>query len=573
MKYISGLLLYFYLIHLCQAQEKINYVAYQVQGTAQLHGVISIQNSKNHISEVQTFLSKLHAEGYLTASLIYDQIKSDTLHIKVNSGEKFTWISLKKGNIPDQILSKAGYDSRSFDNKNIQYPAVARLFENILTVAENNGFPFASIKLDSLERENSAFKGSLNLDLGPKITFDTLKITGNSKTKSKYLANYLQIVPGEAFSQAKVNQAVRQVRNLPYVRWTAEPEISFQNQEATVYLPISDRKVNTIDGIVGFLPNEIEENKLLVTGQFDLSLYNVGGRGRNYTLNWQRLSQYTQNLKISALEPMILGSNIDMGASFSLLKEDTTFLNRDFRVDFGYRIASDHYLNFFSRRQSGDLLATFAFQNSESLPELADFRFNNYGIRYQLTLLDDIFFPRRGLIGQVEFAIGNKNILENTGLPPRVYEGIDLRTIQYYVKGDIEKHFYLRSQWGVMMSLSSGMMENKNLLVNDLYRIGGLRSLRGFNENYFFANKYVYFNIEPRFYFDTYSYFMIFANGGRLENRVQRLDTDFPLATGLGFSLETGNGIFNFIYAIGRANGQDFSLNLSKIHFGYTGRF
>jgi hemolysin activation/secretion protein len=124
-----------------------------------------------------------------------------------------------------------------------------------------------------------------------------------------------------------------------------------------------------------------------------------------------------------------------------------------------------------------------------------------------------------------------------------------------------------------MTKASVGVLVNENLLGNDLFRLGGLRSIRGFNENYFFANNYIYFTAEPRFYFDTCSYFMIFVDAGRLENNVKVLQTDFPLSTGLGFSLETNGGVFNLIYALGMSNSQDFSLNLSKIHFGFTGRF
>lgn len=548
-------------------------LSYQVTGEINKSAVQFFQDSLTREVQLKAIVAELYREGFLGATIYDRAYSSDTLHVQIATGTKFNWLALNSGNVDPVLLLKAGFDQRRFQNKPFQYEEVARLFDQLISQAENEGFPFASIKLDSIERVENDFSGVLKMDLGPKITFDTLKISGNSKTNRLYLARFLQILPGEPFSQKKVEQAVRQIKNLPYLRWSGEPEISFQNEEATLYLPINDRKINTLDGIIGFLPNEFEENRLLVTGQFDLGLFNVGGKGRNYQLNWQRLSQYSQNLRVSALEPMVLGSMIDVGASFFLLKEDTTFLNRDFRLDFGYRFKSDNYLKFFGRRQAGDLLATASFREVEALPPTADFRFNNYGVQYQLFKLDDIFLPRRGHYGELEFAIGNKVILENTGLPPSIYEGIDLRTIQFYIRGELMKHVYFNSNWGLMAKLSGGLMENKNLLVNDLYRLGGLRSIRGFNENFFFANNYVYFNIEPRFYFDTYSYFMIFVDGGRLENSVQGLSIDYPYAAGLGFSLETGSGIFNFIYAMGGANGQDFALNLSKIHFGYTGRF
>jgi len=554
------------------AQEE-KYLQYEISGEVNRSEFLGFTDSLQRQVEIQVIFKELYASGYLGATEFDRQIKGDTLSIKVATGKIFNWLDLRQGNLDPALLLRSGFYQKRFENRPFQYQEIVKLFDKILSQLENEGFPFAAMKLDSLSRSENGFSGSLNVDLGPFITFDTLKISGNSKTNRMYMAKFLQILPGEPFSQRKIEQAISQIKNLSYLRWAGEPEISFQNEEATLYLPINDRKVNTLDGIIGFLPNEFEENKLLITGQFDLGLYNVGGKGRNYNLNWQRLSQYSQNLKVGAIEPMVLGSMIDIGASFYLLKEDTTFLNRDFRLDFGYRFKSDSYIKFFGRRQSGDLLATSNLREIQELPDFADFRYNNYGLSYQLTKLDDILMPRRGFYGQAEFAIGNKEILENTGLPLVVYEGLERKTIQYYIKSDVFKHFYFNNNWGLMTKASGGILVNENLLGNDLYRLGGLRSIRGFNENFFFANKYIYFTAEPRFYFDTYSYFMIFVDAGRIENNLQDIQTDFPLATGLGFSLETSGGIFNFIYALGMSNSQDFVLNLSKIHFGYTGRF
>lgn len=527
--------------------------------------------------EVSNFIRgkyrELYSLGYLAPLETTVKSTLDSLWIKVATGERFEWVVLRPGNVDPVLMVKAGVDLKRFSRRPFDYRQISRLFESILKESENKGYPFAAVRIDSLERSGKGFSGALDLDSGPLITFDSLKITGGTKTKPEFLSRFLQIKPGQVFSQKKIDEGIRQIRGLPYLRWGGEPELSFQNEQATMYLPIEDRRINSIDGIIGFLPNENEGGKLLVTGQFDIALYNVAGTGRNYELHWQRFNQLSQSLKISGFEPLLLGSNIDASISFSLLKEDTTFLNRDFRLNFGYRFSSDGYLSFFTRRQAGDLLAVNGLEEITQLPDAGDFRFNNYGLNYRHIWLDDVFFPRRGALAQVEFAIGNKNILQNTGLPPELYEGIEPKTLQYYMEAKFEKHFYLSPRWGIFTRLAGGTVENKNLLLNDLFRIGGLQSIRGFNENFFFADKYLYLNFEPRFYFDTYSYFMIFADMGRLENSVQGFGIDQTFSAGMGFSLETGNGVFNFIYGLGRSNAQDFSFNLSKVHFGYTGRF
>lgn len=551
------------------AQDRL-WVKYQVSGDLSRQDTLTL-GSERELEQFQVeLLGELHQMGFLIPELSKEAIGKDSTAIFIQTGKKYEWYQLGQGNLEDALLVKAGVDTRLFANRQFNYSELSRVFERVLSVSENEGFPFASVKLENVTEEDQKIAAELFYEPGPFISFDTLKVTGNSKINEKFLSKYLQIMPATPFSQKKIDNSIRQINALPYLRWAGEPELSFQNEEAKLYLPLDDRKINSIDGIIGFLPNELEGSGLLITGQFDLLLYNVAGRGRNYELHWQRFNQFSQSLQVSALEPLVLGSNLDIQASFSLLKEDSTFLNRDFRLDFGYRLERGGYLRFFTRRQAGDLLGV---TENIRFPEVGDFRFNNYGLGFEKSWLDDIFFPRRGTFGKLEFAIGNKNILFNTALPADLYEGLDLRSLQYYVQGSLEKYIYKNINWGLYSRLTGGLMENPNLFVNDLYRLGGLRSIRGFNENFFFANNYVYFNFEPRYYFDTYSYFMIFADVGRLENRVQDLPVDFPYALGLGFSLETSNGIFNFIYALGGSNAQDFALNLSKIHFGYTGRF
>lgn len=545
----------------------------------EIRGGLSRGESLNFVDSLQlsqfrkALLIELNQLGYLNPKSKINWEGRDSLYIEIDTGERFEWVKLSSGNADPVFLIKAGVDLRPYLGRPFNYAEVASIFGKVLDASENLGFPFASVALDSIERSETRISAALNVDLGPFITFDTLKVTGNSKTKKEYLSRFLQIRPSTPFSQKKVDLGIRQIRNLPYLRWSGEPELSFQNEQATLYLPLEDRRVNSIDGIIGFLPNELEGNRMLVTGQFDLALHNVAGRGRSYELHWQRFNQFSQNLNVSALEPLLFGSGVDMKASFSLLKEDTTFLNRDFRIDFGYRFGVGSYLRFFSRRQAADLLAVSGLSELTELPEVGDFRFNNYGIGLEQSWLDDRFFPRRGSLAQMEFAIGNKNIIKNTAIPNEVYDGVSLRTLQFYLKGHFEKYFYLNSRWGVLTRLAGGLMDNSNLFVNDLFRLGGLKTIRGFNENFFFAQNYTYLNFEPRYYFDTYSYFMIFADVGRLGNSVQGLVNDYPYALGLGFSLETEGGIFNFIYGMGGSNTQDFALNLSKVHFGYTGRF
>lgn len=524
---------------------------------------------------ITDLIRELQHDGFLLARLTgREQSREESLKVSIHTGQRYQWIDLKPGNVKDDLLIKSGYDARIFSGRPLSYKRVIDVFEKVISTLEDNGFPFASIKLDSLSQQGNEIAAALHYVPGPYITFDTLQLVGGgSKTDAVYLARLLQIAPGTPFSQKKINQSIARIQNLPYLKLQGGPELSFQNNEAILYLPVQDRKINVLDGIIGFLPNEIEQNKLLVTGQFDLALFNIAGKGRNFGASWQRLSQYSQNLRLNAEEPLVLGSDIDVKASFFLLKEDTTFINRDLQLDLGYRMAPSVYVSFFSKRQSGDLLAVAQYGQAEVLPDIADFRYNNYGLHLDLNHLDDVFFPRRGWFSAMEFGIGNKRLLQNTGLPEALYQDLNLNAVQYYITIRSEKHFYFTPKLGLMTALATGELASDNLLLNDMYRLGGLRSIRGFNENFFFANRYIYTNIEPRFYFDAYSYFMIFADMGNVTNKLSTEGSDWPYAFGSGFSMETAGGMFKFIYAVGQSAAQPLAFNYSRIHFGYTGRF
>ncbi|WP_232834795.1 BamA/TamA family outer membrane protein [Pleomorphovibrio marinus] len=547
---------------------------YAVTGEQTRVEELVFEDSLSRDQQVKSLLLDLQGQGYLLAQVIHSDFSEEgVMELTIQTRQMFEWVSLGQGNVEDWLVLKSGIDLRFFQHKPINFRVLQRSFDRLLSTAENHGFPFANIKLDSLYLEKDNLGADMWMDLGPHITFDTLQVLGGSRTKPMFLAKSLDLVPGEPFSQKKVENALQALRNIPYVQLSESPSLTFQNEEATLYLPLEDRKLNTIDGIIGFLPNEIEANRMLVTGQFDLELYNVSGKGRNYQINWQRLSQYSQNLRVAATEPLVFGSRIDLHASYFLLKEDTTFLNRDFSINLGYRISGKTYLSFFNRRQAGDLLSTFRHKSAKSLPEAADFRYNNYGGRVTFSDLNDAFFPTQGWHASFNTGLGNKRLIQNTGLPNELYEGVEMVSLQYYMEADISYRHLVRGKFGALYRLRAGEMDNENLLLNDLFRVGGLKSFRGFNENFFFASRYAYLNIEPRYYFDTSSYFLIFADFGRMENQVTSSRADWPIAFGAGFSMETKGGIFNFVYAVGKAENQPIGFNYSRIHFGYTARF
>ena len=108
---------------------------------------------------------------------------------------------------------------------------------------------------------------------------------------------------------------------------------------------------------------------------------------------------------------------------------------------------------------------------------------------------------------------------------------------------------------------------------NELYRFGGLNSLRGFNEDELLASTKLSYTLEYRFLVDRNSNAFLFFEQAFYENNSSNYLKDNPFGVGTGFSFGTKLGIFTISYAVGKQLTNPFDFRLSKIHFGYTAYF
>jgi len=505
------------------------------------------------------------SQGFLEGSF-GETYKTDTLVFNWERGRLFRWTEIKFGNVPESFTEQLG-------KPELSYAAPYQWIEKGLELAENSGYPFAELKLDSLQIRDSLLSGRMHYSAGPLITWDSLSIAGESKTKVTYLQMVSGLRPGAPFSQKQLSKSAQTIQRSPYFTLAASPELSFQTQQAKPIFTLQDRRVNVFDGVIGLLPNENEPGKVLITGEVDLRLYHLAGKGRDFSIQWQRLNIQSQSLEIRAKEAFVFRSPLDVEVGFSLLKQDSSFVNRTFELDFGYRISDAGYFNFFTRRQAGDLISVGEFETDQTLPSAIDYRWNQYGIGVDWDKLDSPVSPRRGTRIQGQFSLGNKKILENTGLPEEAYAGLDASTPQYQGWFSGEKHIYIKPAWGMWLRGVGGFMENENLFLNELFRLGGLKSIRGFNEKYFYAKRFGYINFEQRLFFDQNSFLVVFADMGILDNPYEAQKIDHPFSFGTGINLDTDGGLFSFVFALGKSNTQPLSFSYSRIHFGYLARF
>lgn len=538
----------------------------------------AVPDSLSALRAVRELVLSLQGDAYLTASADELRWTRDTVRVRLYVGEPFRWAYLRNGNLGDGLLTRAGYREKFFRGTPFVPADWVRLQERILTEAENQGFPFATVGLDSIHLDGHAIAGRVVLKRGRAVVFDSLQIVGNTKTRKRFLTKYLQLFPGQPFSQQRVDAAAQLLRQLPYVKLRAEPEVRFALGRARVYLLLDERPSNQFDAIVGILPNSnTAQNAVQFTGDVTINLRNIKGGGKQIGLQWRKTDAFSQLLDVQYVHPNFFGTPFEVAASFNLYKQTDAFLTLRPHVQVSYPTARAGRVSFFFEQRSSYLLYdSITYASFTQLPENIDSQFNSYGLNYTWNSLDDIYFPHRGYLLSGQGAVGTKTIERNSSLKDEFYNGVGLRSTQYSLSLRAERYLPVKRAGVLLLRLRGESLQNSQLFINDLYRLGGLNSLRGFNENQFYASAYAVATAEFRQFISADSYAFLFADQAYFRHDIDRDKfSDLPTGVGAGLSFRTPAGLFQFVYSMGQSTyaKQSFELRTSKIHFGLTSRF
>jgi outer membrane protein assembly factor BamA len=540
----------------------------------------TVADSLTALRTVRELVLSLQADAYLLASADKMSWSRDTVRVQVYVGEQFHWAYLRNGNLGDGLLTRAGYREKFFRHAAWRPADWAALQERILVEAENQGYPFATVGLDSVRLDGHDIAGRVVLKRGPAVVFDSIEIIGTSKTKKRFLTKYLQIFPGAPYSQQRLTSAALLLRQLPYVRLRAEPEVRFARGRARVYLLLDERSSNQFDAIVGLLPNTGTGGGFQFTGDVNINLRNLRGGGKQIGLQWRKVDAVTQSLDGNYLHPNFFGTPLEVGTTFNFYKQSGAFLTIRPRVQVTYPTARAGRLTFFAEQRSSRLLFdSVAYTTLAALPDFIDSEASSYGLAYARTNLDDLYFPHRGSFVSVQGGAGSKTIRRNASISETLYSGVNMRTTQYTFSGRIERYWALGRQSVVLARLRGEGLFNQQYFLNDLFRLGGLNSLRGFSENQFYTNAYGVGTLEFRQFTGPEGYVFVFIDQAALRayqsNVALPATLDQPTGLGTGISFRTAAGLFQFVYSVGKSSfsGQQLSLGTSKIHFGLTSRF
>jgi outer membrane protein assembly factor BamA len=537
----------------------------------------------NYIQQLPTFLA---AKGYISASV--DSVYSDSTFaiIQLFVGKKYVWRSLTMSREVQAILSSSGHLPDSWSEVIFQPEKVQELYNNVLNACVNNGYPFAKVYLSNIQLENGEVTATLELEKGAEYFIDSIAIIGNAKISQNFIHQYLEIGKHEPYSAEKLNAINQKILSLPYLQQTQPWNVSMMNTGAILNLYLQQKPSNEIDVLIGFLPSNQElGGKLLVTGEANINLKNAFAAGEQIALHWQQLQSKSPQLNLMFQKPYIFHSNLGIDGNFELYKRDSFFLNIQAGLGLQYLFSAHESSRIFFQTLSTHVLNvdTMQIKLSRKLPDIIDVSSVSLGLQYNFTKTNYRFNPRNGNELEILLNVGNKKIHKNNTILQlydstfnfeHVYDSLKLNSYRVTANASYTHYIPLGKQAVLKTALHTGWLQSDSYFINELFRLGGYKLLRGFDEESIYANRYGVLTIEYRLLLAQNSYFAVFTDVGRthFENRTTSYSRNY-IGMGLGLALQTKTGIFNISYALGKESESKLDLQKSKIHVGFISLF
>jgi len=428
-----------------------------------------------------------------------------------------------------------------------------------------NGYPFASLQLDTIQWRDTIASIYWHIEKGQLIRMDSLYIRSDDRIPRYYLRRALQWQKGKLYDESICMQADDRIRQTAFLKTAQTSALRFTSGGAQLIVYPARKPSNTFQGVLGIRPDDIT-GKVNLTGDVELRLWNGLNTGEELYLNWRKLQSQTQDLEAKAIFSYVLGTALGPDALIKIYKRDSTFVSIKWNGGISWKPSAQTTLRGFAEKfVATTLKPSFLFPESSNVSALY------YGMNYYYNALDHPSNPRKGLVLKGEVAMGKRTkVLSNAG-------DLKTRTERYdatRAEIDFKVFMPLFKKQCIMLGNYSCSLQTDSIAQNEMYRIGGLRSMRGIDEESILATSFSITTIEYRYLLDEQTAIYLFTDQSWWEKKswVQK-DNDTPYAFGVGLNLKTNSGIFTFNYALAQQFNNPILVKNAKVSFGFRSIF
>lgn len=417
------------------------------------------------------------------------------------------------------------------------------------------GYTFNNVSLKKLTQiDETTFKALLHISIiNKKRNISNVIIKGYNKFPKTYIKRYLDIKQKETFNIEEIRKKSKRTKNLTFVEEVKSPEILFTKDSTKIYLYLAKKNANNFDGFIGFNTKE-ETKKLEFTGYLNLNLINNLNFGERFTIIYKSDESEQKNFQAELELPYLFNSPIGIEAGLRIFNRDSSFTNsttniksvfitkKNLKYKIGYQTTKSNTIestsiNNAKNFESTYLTAEFGLKTIDSNTEI-----NNIKTSVTTTLL-----------------IGSRKLDSS-------------KTNQTRLNLTLKNRFYLNKKNALDIKLNTASLFSKDYLTNELTRIGGINSIRGFSENSIETSFHGITNIEYHYLINKTISINTITDFGYIENNtINQKQKLYSL--GVGLNALTKAGILKLTLANGTTEESKLKFKNAQIHLSLIAYF
>jgi hypothetical protein len=509
------------------------------------------ENAKSILEETALLSKKLFENGFLESENLGNIKTNDsTFLFQYKLGKRISFLHIYIGKENSELIQE-NYELKN-DVLILPITSVESFMNLQLKKLEQKGYSLANLKLENFRTEDSLLFADLKIKKNSQRILNDIVINGSSKFPESHKRNLMRLYANRTFNQDGLQKVFKEIEEYRFVKQTKYPEILFTQDSTKIYVYLEKAKSNRFDGFIGF-SNE-EDGKFSFNGYLDILLHNILNSGEQFLIYWKNDGKKQTSFNIGLQVPYLFKSPIGIKAELNIFKKDSTFQNTNTSIDLGY------FFNYNSRLYLGYQATESSDIQNVNSSFISDFTNSFVTSQYEFTKFktDDFLFPEKTVF---HFKIGLGKRDSKTDSQNQVFGKMELR-----------HNFYLNAKNVIHLKSQNYLLTSENYIVNELYRFGGINSIRGFNENSLQGNLFTSLLTEYRYVLSPGMYVHSIIDYGYYQDQTNA-SNDSLIGLGFGFGLLTKNGLFNLIYANGSTNDEAIKLANSIVHISFKSSF
>lgn len=456
----------------------------------------------------QELLGLLAREGYWSARVNGPRSREDGPEWRVDLGTR--WVL-------DSIRVSAGSYAPQADGwtqevarvesalSGLSPPDVLPIGEaasDLLTYLEESAHPFARVIPKDPRHGNGSMDLTLEIDPGPAVVVSDVVFEGEHRSRTSYLRRLLRLSresPG-LYKESFWAEGARRLRASGHFTTVSGPRIRVVDMSpgdtslvAHIVYELREGVTNQLEAAAGYSG----QSKTL-SGLVNVSLGNLWGTGRAFTLQWERRQANRTSFHLLYREPYLWRLPLRWRVEIQHVLEDTFYTRTDLRGVVAWEIEENLWMD-----------AGIRSERSVAPVDLGGGRTRTssiFGLRWEGIGKDPGL--ESGLAASILWSRGQTRAAAGEGLRETVDE-VEFR-------GEIRKRLPVLGL-GRLRALGAGRSLDEPIPLYETYGVGGASTLRGYREEEFRVLRFGILQIEagPRLG-PGGSRFLLFVDGGWL---------------------------------------------------------